>query len=86
MFKKHILLIQISWAADVLKRMYERDKTCSASSTVSVTRLGNLLNFGQLFNACGNNHFAQITHILGNFCEGVKIFHFSSEIIIGQLL
>ena len=23
---------------------------------------------------------------LGNFCEGVKIYHFSSEIIFGQLL
>ena len=23
---------------------------------------------------------------LGNFCKGVKIYHFSSEIIFGQLL
>ena len=28
----------------------------------------------------------QITHILGNFCKGGKIFHFSSGIIFGQLL
>ena len=26
----------------------------------SVTRLGNILNFGQLFKACGNNYFAQV--------------------------
>ena len=52
----------------------------------SVTRLGNLLHFGQLFKAYGNNYFAQIAHILGNFCEVVEIFHFSSEIIFGQLL
>ena len=52
----------------------------------SVTRLGYLYHFGQLFKACGNNYFAQIAHILGNFCKGVKIFHFSWEIIFGQLL
>ena len=51
-----------------------------------VTRLGNFLHFGQLFKACGNNYFSQITHISGNFCKGVKIFNFSSGIIFGQLL
>ena len=30
--------------------------------------------------------FAQIAHILGNYCKGFKNFHFSSEIIFGQLL
>ena len=28
----------------------------------------------------------QLVRFLGNFCKGVKIFHFSSEIIYGQLL
>ena len=51
-----------------------------------MTSLGDLLHFGQLFKAFGNNYFAQIVHILGNFCKGVKIFHFTSEIIFGQLL
>ena len=51
-----------------------------------MTRLGDLLHFGQLFKAGGNNYFAQIAHILGNFCKSVKIFHFSSEIIFGRLL
>jgi len=51
----------------------------------SVTRLGDLLDFGQLFNAFGNNYFAKIFHILRIFCKGVKIYHFSTE-IIGQLL
>ena len=32
------------------------------------------------------NFFAQIAHILGNFCIGAKIFHLSSGIIFGQLL
>ena len=40
-------------------------------------------HFGQLFKEGGNNYFAEITHILGNFRKGVKIFHFSSEIIFG---
>ena len=50
-----------------------------------VTRLGDLLHFGQLFKDCGNNYFAQIVHILGDFCIVVEIFHFSSEISFGQL-
>ena len=52
----------------------------------SVTSLGDLLHFGQLFKACGNNYFTQIAHSLGNFCKGVKIFHFYNEIIFRQLL
>ena len=50
-----------------------------------MTRFGDLLHFGQLFKACGNNYFAQFAHILGNFGKGVKLFHFSSEISFGQL-
>ena len=57
--------------------------TCVVSS---VTRLGDLWYFGQLFKAFGNNYFAQIAHILGNSCKAVKIFHFSNEIIFGLLL
>ena len=49
----------------------------------SVTRLGDLLHFGQLFKAYGNNYFAQIAHIFRQFCKVVKIFHFASEIIFG---
>ena len=48
---------------------------------ISVTRFGDLFHFGQLFKACGNNYFTQIAHILGNFGEGGKIFHYSTEII-----
>ena len=49
----------------------------------SVTRFGDLLDFGQPFKAFGNN---KSPTFLGNFCKGVKIIHFSSEIIFGQLL
>ena len=52
----------------------------------SVTKFGNLLDFVQLFKAFGNNYFAQISHILRQFFKGVKIYHFSSEIIFKQLL
>ena len=51
----------------------------------SVTRLGNLLYFGQLFKACGNHYFVQIAHIFSEICKVVKIFNFCSEIIFGQL-
>ena len=33
----------------------------------SLTRLGDLLVFGQLFKACGNYYFAQIAHIFRQF-------------------
>ena len=35
----------------------------------------------QLFQACFNNYFG---HILGNFCKGVRLFHFSSGIILSN--
>ena len=51
----------------------------------SVTRLGDLLYFGYLLKACGNNYFAQIAPtFLGIFCKGFKNFHFSSEIFLGN--
>ena len=53
---------------------------------ISMTRLGDLLDFGHLFQAFGNNCIAQITHILDIFCKGVKIIHLPCEIIFGQLL
>ena len=34
---------------------------------ISVTRLGNLLDFGQSYKAFGNNYFAQISYILRQF-------------------
>ena len=36
-------------------------------STPSVTRLGDLLDFGQFFKAFGNKKFVQISHILRQF-------------------
>ena len=44
---------------------------------ISVTRLGDLLHFGQLFKACGNNHFTQIAHIFRDFlwrCQNLWFF------------
>ena len=52
----------------------------------SVTRLGDLLDFGQVFKALGKINLAKSPTFLGNFCKGVKIYHFSSEIIFRQLL
>ena len=38
----------------------------------SVTRLGDLLDFGQLFKAFGNNYFVQIAHILRQFLQSCQ--------------
>ena len=50
-------------------------------TTTSMTRLGDLLVFGQLFKACGNNTLPKSPTFLGSFCNGVKICNFSSKII-----
>ena len=59
----------------------------------SVTRLGDLLHFGQQFKAFRNNskplatiNLPKFPTFLGNFCKGVNIIHFSGEFIFGQLL
>ena len=62
---------------------------CCGWLTGSVTRLGGFLHFGQLFKAFGNNatiNLSKSLTFLGNFCKGVKIYHFSREIIFEQLL
>ena len=56
------------------------------SIRISVTRSDDLLDLGQLLQAFGNNLFVQISHILREFLKGVKIYHFSIEIIFGQVL
>ena len=49
----------------------------------SVTRLGNLGNFSK---PMATIILSKLPTFLSNFSKGVKIFHFSSEIIFGQLL
>ena len=52
----------------------------------SVPRLGNLWDFGQLFKALAKINLPKSHTFLCNFCKGVKMYHFSSEIIFGQFL
>ena len=52
----------------------------------SVTRLGDLLDIGQLLKPLATINLPKSPILLGNFFKGVKIFNFSSEIISGQLL
>ena len=62
------------------------DFLSSSCGTVSVTRLGDLLDFGYFLNTLATINLPKSPTFLGNFCKGVKTFHFSSEIIFGQLL
>ena len=50
----------------------------------SVTRLGYLL--GNFSKHLATINLLKSSTFLVNFCKGVKIIHFSSEIIFGQLL
>ena len=56
------------------------------SERSSVTRYGDLLDFGQLLKPLAAINLPKSPTFLGIFLEGVKINHFSSEIIFGQLL
>ena len=51
-----------------------------------MTRLGDLLDFGQVLKHLAAINLAKSPTFLDNFCKGVKIYLFSSEIIFGQLL
>ena len=47
----------------------------------SVTRLGDLLNFGNFLKTLASINLPKSSTFLGNFCIGVKIYHSSSEVI-----
>ena len=56
-----------------------------SSSHSSVTRLGNLLHFRQLFKACGNNYFAQFCpYFKVIFVKVSKSFNFLVKSILGN--
>ena len=58
-----------------------RDKG-EGRDAVSVTTFGDILHFRQQFKA---GILPKTPTFLGIFCKGVKIIHFSSEFIFGQL-
>ena len=52
----------------------------------SVTRLGDLLEFGELSKAVAAISLAKSPTFLGNLGKGVQFFNFPSQIIFRQLL
>ena len=56
------------------------------SSPNSVTRLGIFWTLGNFLKPLVTINLSKSLTFLGNFCKGVKIYHFSSEILFGQLL
>ena len=59
---------------------------CFGYIVTIVTRLGDWLDFGQLFKAFVNNIFAKISYLLRQFCKGVKICHKLFKTIVHCLL
>ena len=51
-----------------------------------MTRLGDFLHLGNHSKPVATIILPKSPKLLGNFCTGVKIIHFFSEIIFGQLL
>ena len=49
-----------------------------------MTRLGDLLDFGPFLKPLATFNLPKSPSFLSNFCKGVKIYHFSSEIIFGN--
>ena len=50
----------------------------------SVTRLGKLLDFGQLLITLATINLPKSPTFLGNFCKGVKIYHFLGKSFLGN--
>ena len=48
-----------------------------------MTRFSALMDFGQFFKPLATINLPKSPTFLGNFSKGVKIFYFSSEIILG---
>ena len=51
----------------------------------SVTISGDVLDLGKFLKPLATIKFPKSPTFLGNFCKGVKIYHFSCELIFGQL-
>ena len=71
-----------------LKFRFQREGTpyLKPLAGISVTKSGKFLDFGQLLKPLAAINLPKSHTFLGKFCKGDKIFHFSSEIILGQLL
>ena len=57
----------------------------SSSLVSTVTRLGYFWTWCNFSKPLATINLPKYPTFLGNFCKGVKIYHFSSEIIFGQL-
>ena len=82
---KNLPVLEFEPRTRLLKRMPNRS-FCYLSIMTSVTRLCDLLDFGQLFNALATINLPKSPTLLGNICKGIKIFHFSNEIVLEQIL
>ena len=51
----------------------------------SVSRLGDFWTLGNFSKPLATINLPNSPKFLGNFCKGVKIYNFSTEIIFGQL-
>ena len=81
-FLENLGVTKFSFHHFLVKRNFKR-----WNQPTSVTRLGNLLHFGQFVKATWKQLICpNPPTLLGNFCKGVKIYPFSSQIIFGQLL
>ena len=56
-----------------------------ASLACSVTRFGDLLDFGNFLKPLATINLPKSITVLGNFCVGAKILNFSSEIMVTLL-
>ena len=81
-------MLEVTWlaltnqsATSTIGRSWIENRTTLAS----VTRLGALLHFGQLFKACGNNYFVQIvSHYEAIFVKVSKSFIFLVKSFLGN--
>ena len=67
----------------IFRRAYFNNEKCIKPSVI---RLGDFWILGNFSKPLATINLPNSPTFLGNFCKGVKNYHFSSEIIFGQLL
>ena len=80
------LLVDVNSYSEI-KYVATKALDCSVQLLItSMTRLGDLLDFGQLFKSLAIINLPKSSTLLRNFCKVVKIYHFSIEIVFGPLI
>ena len=75
--------IRISWSHDKTKKITSVGRSAGYGQC---DQIGRFIALGNFLKPVATINLPKLAKILGYFCKGVIIFHFSCEIIFGELL